>query len=572
MMYREAYVLFVLFSCIQSYNIQVKVKEGKLVGAREATVFNKRLYFVFYRVPYAKPPIGRLRFKNPQPMRKWDKVYDAREEFHGACAQAHIVHKHGLYGAEDCLYLNIYTPEISKRGETNLKPVIVWLHGYAFTSSFSHIHGADFMIDKDIVLVTVTHRIGVFGFLKLNDDDSNANMGLKDIVMALKWIRANIKRFGGDKDNITLMGSNSAATFISLLLMTEASKLFSKVILQSGAIYSASILQGDHKLERDRLKQELSKNKLIISKAGTKDIIDASQIIYTRSEVENYQRPVIPFTPILETISKGALLLRIPKEFYDVVKHKKIKPILIGFNTQESISELIPFIQNPYNLRLFRKYFRFMVPFSDGCRYNITSQVYKRVGEKIKYRYFRGGITEKSLDSFLRYTSDLIKFPIIKFIKTYLQLGNGGTKNMYMYKFDYRGSLNAVKATSLAESKTKVKGVATGDEICYVLKCEPFWESYVKMNRDEVNTDKTVIKEMSELWANFAKHGDPTPRSYVGNITWPPMTLEGNNVLQIRKSFATIDFKAELSIYGFWNGIYESFYEEQNCKAKHDEL
>lgn len=571
MMHREVYVLFVLFSSIKSYDIEVKVKQGTLIGHREATVFNKRLYFAFYRVPYAKPPIGKLRFKNPRPVRKWDNVYDARIEFHGACAQAHIVHKHGLFGAEDCLYINIYTPEIPKSEETKLKPVIVWLHGYAFSSSFSHIHGADFLIDKDIVLVTVTHRIGVFGFLKLNDDDANANMGLKDIVMALKWIRTNIKEFGGDKEKITLMGSNSAATFITLLLITEANKLFSKIILQSGAIYSASMLQGDHKLEKDRLKQELSKKHLIISKAGTKDLVDASQSIYTRLEMENYQRPVVPFTPILEPKSKGALLIRTPKEFYQALKHKELKPLLIGFNTQESISEVIPFIQNPYYLRLFRKFFKFLVPFSDGCSYNSTSEIYKRVSEQIKDRYFRGGITEKSLDSFLRYTSDLIKYPIIKFIITYLKLVNGDA-NMYMYKFDYRGSLNAVKATSLGESRTKVKGVATGDEICYVLKCEPLWENYVKMNRDEVNNDKEIIKEMSELWTNFAKYGNPTPKTYVGNTTWPPMSLDGNNVLLIRKLFRTIDFKSELSIYKFWDDIYERFFKEQNCRPKHDEL
>ncbi|KAF9417701.1 hypothetical protein HW555_005282 [Spodoptera exigua] len=569
-MYREVYVLFVLFSRIISYNIEVTIKQGKLKGHREATVFDKRLYFAFYGVPYAKPPLGSLRFKDPQPHPKWKGIYDARTEFHGACAQAHIVHKHGLFGSEDCLYLNIYTPEIPKT-EGVLKPVIVWLHGYAFTSSFSHIHGADFLIDNDVVLVTVTHRIGVFGFLKSNDNDSHANMGLKDIVMALKWVRKNIKHFGGDKDNITLMGSNSAATFITLLLLTEASKLFSKIILQSGSLYSASILQGDHKLEKERLKQELHKKGLTLSKAVTKEVVDASQKIYTRSEVENFQRPVVPFTPILEPISNTSLLTKSPKDFIDIMKRKKIKPLLIGFNTQESISEAIPFIHHPHYLRLFRKSFRYMVPFYDGCRYNTTSQEYKRVSEEIKDRYFKGDITEKSLDSFLRFLSDLIKYPIIKFINMYVKLIKANTK-IFMYKFDYRGSLNAVKATSLGQSNAKIKGVATGDEICYVLKCEPLWEDYVKMTRDEINIDKTVIKEMSKLWANFAKYGDPTPASYSGNTTWPPLNFDGSNVLLIRKIFDTTDFRAETLIYRYWNHIYDRFYQDHHCKTKHDEL
>ncbi|XP_047040750.1 juvenile hormone esterase-like [Helicoverpa zea] len=571
MMYCGIYVFIVLLTQIKSFAIEVTVKQGKIIGHREVTVFNKKLYFAFYAVPYAKPPVGRLRFKDPKPVQKWEGIHDATREFHGACAQAHIVHKHGQFGVEDCLYLNIYTPEIPRSEMFELKPVIVWLHGYAFASSFSHIHGGDFLVDNDIVLVTATHRIGVFGFLKLSDDDSNANMGLKDIVMALKWIRTNIKQFGGDKDNITLMGSNSAATFISLLMMTEASKLFSKVILQSGAIYSASIMQGDHKLERERLTEQLSKNGLKISNAPTKALIDASQTIYTRSEVENYQRPIVSFTPILETKSKSALLTKTPNDFYDIMKSNTLKPLLIGFNTQESISEMIPFIHNPYYLRLFRKFFKFMVPFSDGCKYNSTSQDYKRISDQIKARYFKDEISEKSLYSFLRYTSDLIKFPIIKFIRTYLQLGGTNAK-LYMYKFDYRGRLNAVKGTSIADSKVQINGVATGDEICYVLKCEPLWEEYVKMTREDVNRDKTFIKQMSGLWSNFARYGDPTPPNEDVNITWPTMTLDGSNVLLIRASMTKTDFKGDNSVYDFWNNIYERFYKEEHCKPRHDEL
>ncbi|CAD0194155.1 unnamed protein product [Chrysodeixis includens] len=572
-MYRETYVLLLLLAWIDSSKIEVKVKQGRILGGREITVFNKRLYFVFYRVPYAQRPIKKLRFKDPVPHKKWEKVVDGRTEFHGTCAQAHIVHKSGQFGVEDCLYLNIFTPEIPKSEEAKLKPVIVWLHGYAFASSFSHLHGADFLIDNDIVLVTVTHRIGVFGFLKLNDTDTHANMGLKDIVMALKWIRTNIKHFGGNKKNITLMGNNSAATFITLLMMTEASKLFSKVILQSGSIYSASMFKSNFTLERRRLKRDLKKNGLKLEKATTKQLIDASRNIYSRSEIENFQRPIVPFTPVIEPESESALLTRASKDFYDTMKSKKYnKPVLIGFNTQESISEAIPFIHNQKFLKPLSKFFKFMVPFSDGCRYNSSSKKYKEISNKIKNRYFKGGISEKSLDNFLRYTSDLIKYPIIKFIRTYLSIGKG---NMYMYKFDYRGTLNAVKATSLGESNAKVKGVASGDEICYVLKCEALWENYVGMTKFEVNADKTFIKDMVELWSNFAKFGNPTPKSYVGNVTWPPMNLEGNNVLLMRKTYKMIDFKPENSVYAFWNHIYETFYDKSLCQAKkkkHDEL
>ncbi|XP_052752415.1 juvenile hormone esterase-like [Galleria mellonella] len=566
-----SFFIFILQTMrIHSYKIEVKVSQGKIIGTRQATVFEGKLYYAFYGIPYAQTPIGKLRFKNPKPLKKWKKPYDASTEYHGACAQAHIVHKPALYGFENCLNMNIYSPHLPNNLHQKLKPVIVWIHGYAFASSFSHVYGADFLIDNDILFISVTHRIGVFGFLKVNDTDINVNMGLKDIVFALKWISKNIHNFGGDKNQITVMGNGSAATYLSLLLMTKFKTLFSKMILQSGAIFSPSIFQGDYKVQRERFMKELKK---ITSKdvftASTKDIINAAKKIYSSREIMDFQRSVVPFTPIIEKQSNKSLLTKRPIEFYNTVKKLNIS-ILIGFNSQESISEVIPFLHNPRYLKAFATYFKFMVPFSDGCSYSYSSDIYNEIAMKIKNKYFEDEISENSIHKFLRYASDLHIHPVIKFIKTQLRIKEG---NMYVYKFNYVGKFNAMKATSISQTNIHVKGASSGDEICYILKCEPYWENYVKLNRNFYDRDRLFIKYIARMWANFAKTGKPTPLSQSENVTWPQMTVENDKMLLISKQSKVINTVLENRMFLFWEDLYNKYFKNEYCTPNiRDEL
>ncbi|XP_052746638.1 esterase E4-like [Bicyclus anynana] len=573
MTFKKSFViLYFLLNNIKAH-VKVRVEQGVLLGNKEATVFNRKSYYSFYGVPYAQAPIGKLRFKDPKPPKIWKQPLDATTEFRGACAQAHIVHKHGQYGFENCLYLNIYTPYLPQEVKPILKAVIVWIHGYAFTSSFSHIHGGDFLIDNDVIFISLTHRLGAFGFLKLNQSDSNSNMGLKDIILGLKWIKTNIQNFGGDKNKITVMGSGSASTLLSLILVTKYKNLFTKMILQSGSIFSPSLFQTEEETEKQRLEEEIKKMGVKdLKNASTKYIIQASQKIYNSRDITNFQRPIIPFAPILETKSwKSLLSLDKYNATLRNVNFSKI-PILIGFTSQESISELIPFIQNTHYLKMYHSLFKFMVPFEDGCKYEYSSEIYKSISNEIKNWYFKSGLSENSIHDFLKYVSDLRKYPIYKFINTVLSVGG----EIYVYKFNYVGQLNAVKSTSLAGSNIRVKGAAQGDEICYILKCDPYWESYVKLKENKYHKDRIFIEQISQMWANFAKSGEPTSINNYGNITWPPMSLKRDNVFEFAINNRLINSKSERKMFKFWEKIYYKYYELKNCQnlmnTRKDEL
>ena len=215
--------------------ILAETKSGGLEGA-----FERDLY-VFKGVPYAAPPIGAFRWLSPQPLQGW-KGYKPAVSY-GAIAPQDAVAFPGLPAesepqSEDCLFLNIYSPGL----DNARRPVMVWIHGGAFSmgsGSMQMFRDGTIASNGNVVLVTINYRLGVLGFLNLNEltggkIPSTGNEGLQDQVAALKWVKENIAEFGGDPDNVTIFGESAGAMSIGCLLnLPEARGLFHKAIMES---------------------------------------------------------------------------------------------------------------------------------------------------------------------------------------------------------------------------------------------------------------------------------------------------------------------------------------------------
>ena len=208
----------------------VRSKAGELRGAVENGVL------VFRGVPYAAAPVGDLRFKPPQPVPAWQGVRDATKDGpiapQGRSRLAHVMGDFERPQSEDCLTLNIWTPA----ADTRKRPVMVWIHGGAFSSGAGSVpwySGERFAANGDIVAVSINYRLGALGFLCL-EGVSDGNMGLLDQVAALRFVRDNIAAFGGDPDNVTVVGQSAGAASIAILMtMPQAAGLFRRAILQS---------------------------------------------------------------------------------------------------------------------------------------------------------------------------------------------------------------------------------------------------------------------------------------------------------------------------------------------------
>jgi len=219
--------------------IVVEAPSGRLAGQRDGDVF------AFKGIPYAKPPVGALRWRMPEAAEPWTGVRDATH-FGPICPQAPTQIEALLGGSmgeqsEDCLNLNIWTPGC----DTARRPVMVWIHGGAFVigAGSQGLYNGRHLAARDCVIVTINYRLGAFGFLNLRDATDGAlpatgAEGIADQVLALHWVKRNIAAFGGDAENITMFGESAGGMSVSTLLTLPAARgLFHKAIAQSGAAH-----------------------------------------------------------------------------------------------------------------------------------------------------------------------------------------------------------------------------------------------------------------------------------------------------------------------------------------------
>ena len=208
----------------------IRSKAGLLRGAREDGLL------VFRGVPYARPPVGELRFAPPQAMPAWTGERDATADGpiapQGRSRLAHIMGDFERPQSEDCLTLNLWTPA----ADGGRRPVVVWIHGGAYSSgagSLPWYAGDTFARDGDMVAVSINYRLGALGFLYL-PGVSEGNLGLQDQVLALRWVRENVAAFGGDPDNVTVVGQSAGAGSIAIhMTMPSAQGLFRRAVMQS---------------------------------------------------------------------------------------------------------------------------------------------------------------------------------------------------------------------------------------------------------------------------------------------------------------------------------------------------
>jgi len=219
-------------------DVLVETRRGAVRGLAERGVA------VFRGIPFARPPVGPLRFGPPAPPERWTGARDATRFGPAASQNGALIGPVMSLGIgdtrEDCLYLNVWTPGADRRR----RPVLVWIHGGAFViGAGSQIlyDGAALARRGDVVVVTINYRLGAFGFLRLRDRfgprlPATGNEGLLDQVAALEWVRDEIEAFGGDPDRVTIFGESAGAmSCATLLAVPRARGLFHRVILQSGA-------------------------------------------------------------------------------------------------------------------------------------------------------------------------------------------------------------------------------------------------------------------------------------------------------------------------------------------------
>ena len=243
---RTLVVLLSLTGISVSATAQVRTDAGSVEGSTGADGKVQ----IFKGIPYAAPPVGALRWKEPQPVPAWQGVKKATE-FGARCMQGNVYSDMVFRDpapSEDCLYLNVWTPKASLDAKL---PVMVWIYGGGFQAGATSEPRQDGerLAHKGVVVVSMNYRLGIFGFFshpeltKESPRHASGNYGLLDQVAALQWVRKNIAAFGGDPENVTIFGESAGSFSVSALMASPITKgLIHRAIGESGAFFGRTLL------------------------------------------------------------------------------------------------------------------------------------------------------------------------------------------------------------------------------------------------------------------------------------------------------------------------------------------
>lgn len=240
--------------------VEVKTTSGWVRGYEEN--FDDGKVFRFVKIPFAKPPIGELRFRPPQPIGEWEKVQGISGAKSPSCPQWYFPFPgfNSSQTEEDCLYLNIYVP--GKISTARNLSVMVWIHGGGFIFGAANQYKPQPMVLKgDVIVVTINYRLGLLGFFTMHDPLLSGNYGIMDQIEALRWIHNNIASFGGNPNSVTIFGESAGGMAVSLLTLIPSNEgLFQRAISQSGVVSTVAVAKKEWEIRTKDL--FFRKNKL----------------------------------------------------------------------------------------------------------------------------------------------------------------------------------------------------------------------------------------------------------------------------------------------------------------------
>ena len=470
-------------------------------------------YASFQGIRYAQPPINELRFVSPKSYKASEGMYDVKNESKIMCPQ-YTRDGSEIIGQEDCLFLNIYVPEIVFNNIEIKVPVMVWIYGGALligSNTFEEYGPHEFM-KKDVIVVTVNYRLGPLGFLSLGTETVPGNGGLRDQNLALIWIKENIVNFGGNPEMVTLFGQSSGSFSIAMHLMSPLSKeLFHRVILQSGTALQPSWgpITSKHALQYaemfiDKLGCHQEMDTLsCLQEQELKDIFDAMVLIPGAGNMIWSAVPDVNFTT--DPFIPGD-----PKLLMESGQFNTNVEVIIGTNSDEGINSLFGLIKDPTLWDEFRKDFQTNGPrglFNIANKSEITPEDIVKMNTIVEY-YIGSfdNMNENHIQDIIDMFTDAgFLFGTYKTIEHFLKQG----MTVYQYILSYQGKFSFSQFVGIEPI-----GVCHIDDLFYL------WNPVLGKDLTLPDNDKSVRDLMTSAWTNFAKIGDPTPPDC--GLSWVP--------------------------------------------------
>jgi len=418
---------------------------GKLKGKEEVSRDGVK-YESFLGIPFAEPPTGENRFKRPVPTKEWSGVKDATN-YGSKCPQYPWHHKDRLEGSEDCLFLNVHTKSL-----TGKKPVIVYIHGGAFIAGRGNTD-AKYMLEQDVVFVSLQYRLGVFGFLSTEDSVAPGNWGLYDQQLALKWIKEHISKFGGNPDLVTLMGMSAGGASVHYhMLSPNSDGLFHRALAMSGSALcwwanlpkqSKTAIDLAIKLECPSTTESTEVLECLRGKS-MEEIMSAESKLYPWRQGKTEAEPMNIWSPRPDVEAGEFGILPVDPTLAMQAGQIQPVPFLVGIAESEGAWRAAGYLYKDENMGELIKNFDRIAPLALGLQDQVREDEMVPMLQKIKQYYLNALVNEEDLDKRLQKTigglismlgDTMFNFPIDRMVKLH---GNKEHSPVWMYQFNYK--------------------------------------------------------------------------------------------------------------------------------------
>nr|XP_049697913.1 esterase FE4 isoform X6 [Helicoverpa armigera] len=519
---------------------EVRTAQGPVRGRKHPTAD----MYAFYNIPYATAPTGEDKFKAPLPPPVWLEPFDAVDE-HVICPQAmfqsELLGEH-LVAKENCLIANVFVPNTK---EKNLS-VVVYFHGGAFIGGYGELlKSTQFMKANDFILVSFNYRLGIHGFLCLGTEDAPGNAGMKDQVALLRWVQKNIASFGGNPDDVTIVGSSAGSASVDLLMLSKSAEgLFHRVIPESGGNLAAFTVQ------RDPV-ENAKKHAIKLNFTNVDDIYalgnfykTAPMEVLTAETFFDRTDSTFVFGPCVERdTGDGAFLTETPLSILKSGNYRKL-PVLYGFADMEGLLRVDFF--ELWKHKMNEKFSDFLPA---DLKFD-SEEEREEVANKTKEFYFGDKpVGNDNILKYIDYFSDVIfAYPMLWAVKLHAEAGNN---QVYLYEYSF------VDEDSPIIPHTNVRGATHCAQSLAVYDTKNFTHLNQSPDSPALKKMKKIVRE---IWHNFVKTGTPVPEGSwlpawpaAGADRAPHMSL--GERLELRGALLPERTR-------FWDDIYQRYYRD----------
>ena len=409
-------------------------------------------------------------------------------------------------GCEDCLYLNVYTPE----NISEPLPVMIFFHGGGFMcgSGIKPFYGPDYLLEHDIVYIGANFRLGPLGFLSTGQEDAWGNFGLKDQTQVLRWVKENIASFDGNPDSVTIFGESAGGASVTYHMQSKLSKgLFHRGISESGTLLAPWGAVAHKDIARRRAEELGEKMSCPLENSNYKEMINCLRQVPAQNITEAFYDyfmwdtdPMVPFPPVIEPEHEGAFITENPR--FKTNMHGNDVAWMTGITSEEGAMKSAPLIHNFELTNDLMKNWNRALPISLYYDH-LSEEKQQEITAKINEFYFKNQKltlnTQQNLTNL--YTDGWFFHAMIDYLK--LRFTDEKRAETFVYLFTHKG---ACSFTEIFKGGSEAYyGTSHAEELQYLFPIREDLKYF--FNSVPTEADKRITQIITKLWVNFAYYG-----------------------------------------------------------------